>query len=312
LGNDFTKSCGGVKMENLPKVTHQGKLNLVGIEIPCAVLEDGTRVLRERSVARSLGKRGSGAHWQKKRTAEKGAVLPEYVSAKNLEPFIDDETRQKLINPIIYKTKSGTIAQGIPATLLTEICNIWLKAREKGALSKSQEITAQKAEILVRSFAKVGIIALVDEATGYQEIRDRLALQEILDKYLRQEWAKWAKRFPDEFYMEMFKLKGWQWRGMSINRPILVGRYTDDVVYQRLAPGVRDELRKRNPKDDTGKRKQKHHQWLTEDIGVPALSHHLSGVMALMRAAPNWEVFKRMLVRAFPKPGEQMELGWKE
>jgi len=295
-------------MENLPKATHQGKLNLVGIEIPCAVLEDGTRVLRERSVAKSLGKRGSGAHWQKKRIAEKGALLPEYISAKNLEPFIDEETRQKLINPIIYKTKSGSVAQGIPASLLTEICNIWLKAREKGALSKSQTITAQKAEILIRSFAKVGIIALVDEVTGYQEVRDRLALQEILDKYLRKDLAKWAKRFPDEFYKEMFKLKGWEWMGMSKNRPPLIGRYTDDMVYQRLAPGVRDKLRELNPKDDMGKRKQRHHQWLTEDIGLPVLSQHLSGVIALMRAASNWGIFKRMLARAFPKPGEQKEL----
>jgi hypothetical protein len=110
----------------------------------------------------------------------------------------------------------------------------------------------------------------------------------------------------------MFRLKGWQWRGMSINRPILVGKYTDDIVYQRLAPGVRNELRKRNPRDETGKRKQRHHQWLTEDIGIPALSHHLSGVMALMRASPNYEAFKRMLARAFPKPGQQLELSYME
>jgi len=294
--------------QKLLKVWYPGTLKIGDIKIPCAVLEDGTRILRERSVAKTLGKKGSGAHWQKKRSSEKGALLPEYVSAKNLEPFIDEETLNNLKNPVTYETKSGKQAQGIRATLLSEICNIWLKAREKGALTESQEKTAQKAEILLRGFAKIGIIALIDEATGYQEVRDKLALQEILDKYLRKEWAKWAKRFPDEFYMEMFRLKGWQWRGMSVNRPILVGKYTDDIVYQRLAPGVRNELRKLNPKDDMGKRKQKHHQWLTEDIGLPSLSHHLTGVMALMRAASNYEVFKRMLVRAFPKPGEQLEL----
>jgi len=294
--------------EKLLKVLYPGTLKIGDTKIPCAVLEDGTRILRERSVAKALGKKGSGAHWQKKRSSEKGALLPEYVSAKNLESFIDEETMDSLKNPVTYETRSGKQAQGIRATLLSEICNIWLKAREKGALIESQEKTAQKAEILLRGFAKIGIIALVDEATGYQEVRDKLALQEILDRYLRKEWAKWAKRFPDEFYMEMFRLKGWQWRGMSVNRPILVGKYTDDIVYKRLAPGVRDELRKRNPKDDAGRRKQKHHQWLTEDMGVPALSQHLTGVMALMRAAPNYEVFKRMLVRAFPKPGQQLEL----
>src|SRR4030042_6601884 len=83
FGQQLYKEQWRYKMENLPKATHQGKLNLVEMEIPCAVLEDGTRILRERSVAKSLGKKGSGAPWQKKRNAEKGALLPEYVSAKN-------------------------------------------------------------------------------------------------------------------------------------------------------------------------------------------------------------------------------------
>ena len=293
-------------MDKLLKVSYPGTLKIGDIKIPCAVLEDGTRVLRERSVAKALGKKGSGSHWQKKRSSEKSALLPEYISYKNLEAFIDEETRENLMKPILYVMKSGNQAQGIKATLLSEICNIWLKAREKGALTKSQEITAQKAEILLRGFAKIGIIALVDEATGYQKIRDKIALQEILDKYLRKEFAKWAKRFPDQFYMEMFKLKGWQWKGMSVNRPSLVGKYTDDIVYRRLAPGVRNELRRLNPKDEKGQRTQKHHQWLTEDIGIPTLTKHLDGVMVLMKAAQDWESFKRMLARAFPKYGEQL------
>ena len=77
--------------------------------------------------------------------------------------------------------------------------------------------------MLTRGLAHIGIIALVDEATGYQEVRDKLALQAILDAYLRKELAAWAKRFPDEFYREMFRLKGWQWQGMSVNRPQIVG-----------------------------------------------------------------------------------------
>ena len=70
-----------------------------------------------------------------------------------------------------------------------------------------------QCEILAPALARVGIIALIDEATGYQEIRDRQALQQILDKYLLKEYAAWAKRFPDEFYKQIFKLRGWEWRG---------------------------------------------------------------------------------------------------
>jgi hypothetical protein len=287
----------------MKKATHQGILKIGEREMPCAVLDDGTRIISRNAIFRAFGRTKRG----RKKDEIRVLNMPAFIDAKNLQSFINEDLGS-VLNSIEYQTIRGHIVTGYDAKILPLLCDLYLAARSENKLTASQMPLAAVSEMLIRSFAKVGIIALIDEATGYQEIRDRLALQEILDKYLRQEWAKWAKRFPDEFYMEMFRLKGWQWRGMSINRPILVGKYTDDIVYQRLAPGVRNELRKLNPKDETGRRKQKHHQWLTEDIGVPALSHHLTGVMALMRAASNYEVFKRMLARAFPKPGEQLEL----
>lgn len=238
--------------------------------------------------------------------------MPEYVSAKNLELFIDDDTRRMLLNPITYKTKTGKLAQGIPAVLLPKICDIWLNAREKGALYESQIKTAKKAEILMRGFAHIGIIALVDEATGYQEVRDRIALQKILDKYLLKEYAQWAKRFPDEFYEQMFRLKGWQWKGMKVNRPSIVGRYTNDVVYERLAPKILEELRRLNPPDEFGRRKVRHHQWLTEDIGHPELQKHLAMLIGFERASANWGMFYRMVQRALPKFGETIPLALEE
>src|SRR2546421_1440471 len=133
--------------------------------------------------------------------------------------------------------------------------------------------------------------SLVDEATGYQEVRDRLALQEILDKFLRKEFAAWAKRFPDEFYKEMFRLRDWQWQQLKGRRPMLVSFYTRDLVYDRLAPGLVTELELRNPKDETGHRKAKHHQWLTEEVGHPALERHIHAVMGFMRASTRWDQF---------------------
>lgn len=140
--------------------------------------------------------------------------------------------------------------------MLPEVCYVWIDAMNAKVLSETQEKTAKIANILVRGFATVGITALVDEASGYQQIRDRYALQALLDKYLLQEFAAWAKRFPDDFYKEIFRLRKWQWKGMKINRPSVVGRYTNDIVYERLAPGILDELRERNPKDGKGTEKQ--------------------------------------------------------
>jgi hypothetical protein len=275
-------------------------------------LEDGTRILRERSVAKSLGKKGSGAHWQKKRSTEKGALLPEYVSAKHLEEFIDDETKQKLMNPIVYRTKSGTIAQGISAILLPEICNVWKKAREKGALSESQKITAKKAEMLLDSFSKVGIIALVDEVTGYQEKRPKDALQVYLEMIVRKELAAWMKKFPDEFFENIYKLKGWRWPGMKKNRYSVVAHYIRDLVYERIATGLLEELQRKNPRDETGRRKHKFHQWLTADIGDPMLAQHLHSLIMFQRLALSngfgWNRFVKMVDKVLPKRGTTMEL----
>lgn len=95
---------------------------------------------------------------------------------------------------------------------------------------------------------------------------------------------------------------------MTVARPGVVGKYTNDIVYERLAPGILEELRNINPKQDDGSRVRRHHQFLTEDIGHPALAQHLHAVIGLMRASASWEQFKSMLDRAFPKKGTQLDL----
>jgi hypothetical protein len=133
-------------------------------------------------------------------------------------------------------------------------------------------------------------------------------IMSIVDRFLRKELAAWAKRFPDEFYQELFRLRGWQWKGMKVNRPQVVAAYTRDLVYERLAPGILQELETRNPKDDKGRRKHKHHQWLTEEVGHPALAQHLYAIMGFMRFATSWKQFKEMVQKAFPKKGETLFL----
>lgn len=299
--------------ERILRATHQGELHIGDFKIKCAVLEDGTRVLVERSVATALGIKGAGAYWEKKKRGDIDIILPEYISAKYLEPFVSDELKSKLAEPIKYIALNKKDAKGREATILPDVCDVWIKAKEASALSKTQEKIARNAYVLMRGFANIGIIALVDEATGYQEIRDKIALQKILDKYLLKEYAKWAKRFPDEFYELMFKLKGWQWKGMKVNRPSVVGKYTNDLVYERLAPGILTELKKINPPDEQGRRKSKHHQWLTLDIGHPALQQHIAILIALMKNYPNsWGAFYRSIQRALPKVNEQIPLPFEE
>ncbi|MBF3067897.1 hypothetical protein HKW83_32300, partial [Pseudomonas aeruginosa] len=83
---------------------------------------------------------------------------------------------------------------------------------------------------------------LIDEATGYQEIRPKDALQAYLEKIIRKDLAAWAKKFPDEFYENIYKLRGWVWPGMQKNRFSVVAHYTRDLIYERMAPGLLQEL----------------------------------------------------------------------
>jgi hypothetical protein len=292
-----------------PKAEFTGVLKIGDQSIDCAVLPDGTRVLSQRSVGRALGRSYGGSDF--KRADAAGGKLPFYLAAKALNPFISNELLAVVSSPIVYHhSQGGGAAHGIEASALPQICEVWLRARDAGALAKAQSRIADRAEILMRGLAHIGITALVDEATGYQDVRDRQALQAILDQFLRKELAAWAKRFPDEFYLQMFRLKGWKRQGLasSSHRPGAAGMYTNDIVYERLAPGILEELQSRNPRTSKGHRRGKHHQLLTEHVGHPALAQHLHAVIALMRASSDWEQFKGMLDSAFPKKGDTLRL----
>ncbi len=295
------------KVEKALRATHQGKLNISGIEISCAVLEDATRLLSERSVGDALVTKASAAYWKNKREGKSG-IVPQYIAAKNLLPFINKELLENLSKSITYIAKNGRLAKGIYAGVLPEICHVWIEAKQKGGITVAQEKSAERAYILLRGFADVGIIALVDEATGFQEVRDKLALAKILEKYIAKEYLSWTKMFPEDFYKEMFRLKFWLYDPSTVKRPSIIGKYTNDVVYERLAPGVLLELQRVNPFTDKGYRKKRHHQWLTGDYGNPKLREHIIGIMALMRASANWSGFHRMLQRSYPKSGEQILL----
>jgi hypothetical protein len=297
--------------ERPAKATHIGTIKLGDMELDCAVLHDGRRVLSQRGVNRALGRKHGGQSFRaSQEAAERGGELPIFLAPKGLEPFISDDLRAVASKPIPYVHGRAGRAKGIDATALPMICDAWLRARDAQALKKAQLPAAAAADMIVRGLARIGIIALVDEATGYQEIRDRKALQEILDKYLLREFAKWAKRFPDEFYKEIFRLRGWQWNGLRARRPQSIAYYTKDIVYARLAPGILSELEARNPVTESGRRRAKHHQLLTEEVGHPALAQHLHAVMGLMRASRTWDSFMRLLDVAFPRCGETVQMAF--
>lgn len=289
----------------IPKATHSGILKIGDKEIQCSVLENGTRVISQRGFQKSIGMSSSGGTDGAHRMAKFVAKLEE----KGIK--IEDLS-ERINNPIVFQPKVGRTAYGYEAIILPEICEFILQCRDAGKLSAGQKHIAVECDIVMRAFARIGIIALVDEVTGYQEVRSRQALEEILEKFISHELRKWAKTFPDEFYEQMFRLRDWQYIPFSVKRPGVIGKFTNDLVYERLAPGVLEELKRLTPRDDKGRTKHRYFQRLTEDVGHPRLREHLTAVIALMRASTKWDQFYRMLQRALPRYMEQQPLALNE
>ncbi|HEY0428284.1 MAG TPA: P63C domain-containing protein [Pyrinomonadaceae bacterium] len=289
---------------DLPEATHTGNLK-VG-QIPCAVLEDGTRVLWQQGFLRAIGRTGRAAE---SAVLDESFPLPVFLRAENLKPFITSElveaSRPIVFRPII--SSRGGISYGYRAELLPQVCDVFVQALEAKALKPNQIHIAEQCKILMRGFAQVGIIALVDEATGYQYTRARNALEEILEHFIAKELRKWVKTFPDEFYYHICRLKGWNYdEDNKHKRGAYFGKLTNYLIYRRLAPGVLKELKSITPKDSKGRYKQRLFQRLTEHIGHPRLRELLASEITLMRIFDNgkWEDFEKALNRAIPIYGD--------
>lgn len=291
------------KERGIPKATHEGEVTIGDLTISCANLEDGTRVFSERTLADALGRVRSGNQFAEKMAADDGAKIPVFMLAKQIKPYISGDLAMALSSPLQYRSrKGGRPAHGIRADLLPEICETWLKARDAGALSVPQMRVAEKAEILMRGLARVGVVALVDEATGFQAERARDELQRLLATFVTPVLRPWVQRFPDEFFREVYRLQGWKYVEGNTNGPRYVGKLINDYVYERLPPGVLPKLREVNPVVSRGQRRAKHHQHLTGDVGDPTLTKVVASVTTLMKASTDKEMFEMLINRAMPKP----------
>jgi hypothetical protein len=293
---------------NLEQATHSGTLTIGNMSFPCSVLSDGTRILTQSDFMAGMGMYYSG--WVAKNQPEdRSADLPHFMGFKTLKPYIDRHLGDMQSIVVKYRTERGAVAHGIKAEIIPKICEVWMDADEEmPKLGVRQRMIAKKARIIMRALAHVGILALVDEATGYQADRAKDALAKILEQFIAKELRPWARTFPLEFYKQIFRLRGWPFDPKKVKRPSVIGTWTNNIVYARLAPGVLEELKAKSPKID-GRRKNKLFQWLTGDIGNPKLLAHFEGLKIIMRDSTDWDDFKKRLNHHYPII-TQTELGF--
>jgi hypothetical protein len=272
----------------LPKAAYEGILNIGGMEIPCAVLENGVRLLTQSGVMVALGR----ARQAKGRQYYDADVnLPAFLTAKNLKPFITDDLTVTS-SQIEFETMRGMKAFGYPAELLPKVCGVFLDAEAAGALVHTQENIAKRAMILIRGFASVGIIALVDEATGYQYERPRRDLEEYLKKFLSEGLRRWVRTFPGDYFKHLCRLKGVELRA-DMKLPQYFGHLTNDLIWKRIAPGLLRALKER--RSERGSPSNKLHSWTSEELGKPELLLHLGTVVGLMKIHTDYDAFHKQL-----------------
>jgi hypothetical protein len=297
------------EIKNLPKATHGSAdhpLRIGDIEIPCYVLNDGTRVLSQRGFTE-----GVGMSLGSSRTGDARHIA--LVESEAVKPHANSDLLLMLKNPIRFQNpRGGGVAYGYPATVLADYCEAVLAARRAGTLAPRQSQVADKCEILVRGFARVGIIALVDEATGYQKDRAKDALAQILEAFVAKELQPYMKTFPADYYEQLFRLYGYtfppenkrpQWR------PAFFGGITNEVIYNRLAPALLPELKKAASK---GEKRAKLHQWLTNDIGHPKLKEHLASIVSILKLSKTPEEFRANVNIVHPRYGDTKPLDFKD
>jgi hypothetical protein len=273
--------------------------------------KDNTRVLTQAGFASALGRTRNPTSIQSSNPNDPVTNLPVFLRARNLEPFISNDLIRSS-TPIIFETErgggfGGNKALGYRAQLLPDVCWVYHEAKMAGKILPSQEHIAEACTRLLKGLTNVAIDALVDEATGFQDIRTKNALAKLLEKYVSPEALPWVKTFDDEFYKEMFRLHGYAYDPSSVKRPMVFAKRTEDI-YDRLAPGVRKQLQRLVKRGSSGRPSEKLFQHLTEEEGYRALADHLKGIKAIMRASKNIEEYKELVQRSFPKVGSNLDL----
>lgn len=295
------RHAAALPREDIPRAEYTGTLEIGEIALQCAVLQNQMRVISEVSVARELG-RGTGGKKRNPPVTSGGPPMPAYLSGTALEPFVSASLRLALSDPVVFRGRGGQ-RRGIEANLLPEICEAWLKARDAGILQPRQLRIAEKADAIKRALADVDITVLVDEATDYQEVRERDVLRGILEAYIAKDLRPWAAAFPNEFYRQLFRLRGWQYSPMSVKRPGTLGRIVSELIFEKLPDGVVEALAHSSPAVSAhGPGPDPHQLYLAKEVGYPHLDRHIASVTALMRASNSWQGFRRLFDRAFPAP----------
>jgi len=283
----------------MPIARWRGMLNIVGIDVPCYVLDTGEKIIGRTSATELLtGIKGGGA-------------LEKYLGVRALEPFINSALVLERMVPFRLLEVEGLekAVKGLPADLMIEVCQAFVAALNASfdphfaftRMTDRQRQMAMKASMFLSACAKIGLEALIDEATGYQYERAEDALQVKLRAFIAEELRAWEKTFPDELWSEFGRLTGWE--GSLHSRPKWWGKLVIEMIYETLDPDIADYLK--NNKPPAGVR---WHRQLTENIGVRALVSRCYEVIGMAKTCSHMRELRDKVAQHYGRRMVQFSL----
>ncbi len=298
--NDFFQEPAPISpTPKIKRATHWGELELGNTVLPCYVLETGERVFSLKGVVVGL-------------IGTEGGQLAEYIKVKALKSFLPNDLTpaEKDVIPALVQFDTGgegvaKYALGLPVEKFMDLCVAYSSAAESSEvnLTDRQKEIAVRANQFLRACAKVGIVALVDEVTGYQYDRSQDALRFKLKLYLEEEMRKWEKTFPDQLWVEFGRLTKWQ--GSVRLRPKYWGKLVMELVYGYLDKDVADWLKNNAPKPIHG---QSYHQWLSSQYGLKRLTEHLWMIIGMASTCKTMHELRERVAEKFGRIPVQLTL----
>lgn len=286
----------------MPRAVVEGVLKIGDLSLPCAVLDDAknTRVLSQNGFLKAIGRHpfapgGSGSAIDD--------TAP-FLRAKNLKPFISSEL-ERSSTPISYLAKNPTaglhgVGFGYRASLLPDVCWVYQDAMSAGKLLKSQTHLGEAARLFLRLLTNHAIDDLIDEATGFDDLRKYNAVIKLLEKQVSAEKLKYAKMFDTDFYRMLFRLNGWPFDPEKTARPAVLGHWMNNF-YDRMTPGIREVLHSKVKRNAKGRPTEKLTQYLTDEEGKARLRQLTEGIMAVGRLSTDKDDFWQKMDIAYPK-----------
>jgi hypothetical protein len=263
-----------------------------GIDVECHVLDDPSKtpVISQRGMGQAIG------------FSKRGSRLGVFINSKAMEKYIGRDLREKIEKPLVFQQRTAAagsplaIAHGYDATILIDLCNSIIAARNDGKLKGPRyDRMIEQAQVVLSASAKSGIRNLIYALAGYSPSTDEVI--SAFRHYVQEEAKKYEKEFPPELYEAWYRLykiavpdrgKPWQFRHLTINH-----------IYRPLANSqgkILELLRALKAKDST--RKSYLFQFLNV-IGARALRMHMGRVLEMADTSTCQQEYEEKIITRF-------------